>query len=79
MEYTKPLLPQHRKHYSQEVFQVAPLEPEVDIFLPFWWIVKNTPHKVHGTPKNSGSAAQAAWRNALSSTPRNFPYLWTKQ
>jgi len=43
MEYTKPLLLQHWKHYSQEVFQVAPLEPEVDIFLPFWWSAKHPP------------------------------------
>jgi len=43
MEYTEPLLLQHRKHYSQEVFEVAPLEPIVDIFLPFWWIAKHPP------------------------------------
>jgi len=43
MEYTEPLLLQHRKHYSPEVFEVAPLEPEVDLFLPFWWIAKHPP------------------------------------
>jgi len=50
MEYTKPLLLQHRKHYSREVFEVASLEPEfaslepeVALFLPFWWIVKHPP------------------------------------
>jgi len=49
-EYTIPITLQHREHYSQEVFEVAPLEPEVDIFLPFWWIVKHTP--------------QGAWNNS---------------
>jgi len=43
MEYTEPLLLQHRKHFSREVFEIAPLEPEVDIFLPFWWIAKHPP------------------------------------
>jgi len=43
MEYTEPLLLQHRKHNSREVFEVAPLEPEVDLFLPFWWIAKHPP------------------------------------
>jgi len=43
MEYTKPLLLQHRKHYSREVFEVAPLEPVVDLFPPFWWIAKHPP------------------------------------
>jgi len=46
MEYTKPLLLQHRKHYSLEVFEVAPLEPVVDLFPPFWWIVKHPPQGV---------------------------------
>jgi len=48
MEYTEPLLLQHRKHYSQEVFEVTPLEPEVDIFLPFWWIAKHPPPRCMG-------------------------------
>jgi len=43
MEYTDPLLLQHRKHYSREVFEVAPLELEVDLFLPFRWISKHPP------------------------------------
>jgi len=46
MEYTEPLLLQHRKHFSREVFEVTPLEPEVDIFLPFWWIAKHHPQGV---------------------------------
>ena len=49
-EYTIPITLQHRKHYSQEVFEVAPLELEVDIVLPFWWIVKHAP--------------QGAWNNS---------------
>jgi hypothetical protein len=44
--YTLPLLLQHRKHYTQEVFEVAPLEPGVDIFLPFWWIAQHAPQGV---------------------------------
>ena len=46
MEYTEPLLLQHRKHCSQEVFEVAPLELEVDRFLPFWWIARHPPQGV---------------------------------
>jgi hypothetical protein len=41
--YTLPLTLQYRKHYTQEVFEVAPLEPGVDIFLPFWWVAKHVP------------------------------------
>ena len=39
--YTKPLLLQHWRHFSKEIFEVTPMEPEVDIFLPYWWISKH--------------------------------------
>ena len=37
-EYTKPILVQHQGYYTQEIFEVSPMEPEVEVFLPFWWI-----------------------------------------
>jgi hypothetical protein len=42
-QYTQPMLLQHRRHYTQETFEVTPLEPGVDVFLPFWWIEKHPP------------------------------------
>jgi len=33
-EFTVPLTFRHRRHYSKLVFEVAPLEPNVDLFLP---------------------------------------------
>jgi len=44
--YSVPLLLRHKQHYTKEVFEIAPLEPGVDLFLPFWWIVK---HALQGT------------------------------
>jgi len=44
--YTKPLLLQHQRHFSKEIFEVTPMEPEVDIFLPYWWISKHLPQGV---------------------------------
>ena len=35
-EFTVPLLFRHSHHYSKLVFEVAPLEPYVDLFLPCW-------------------------------------------
>jgi len=42
-EYTRPIIIQHHRHYTKEVFEVTPLEPGVNIFLPFWWIGKHPP------------------------------------
>jgi len=41
--YLKPLLLQHRKHYTQEKFEVSPMEKGINIFLPFDWIAKHSP------------------------------------
>jgi len=44
--YMKPLHLQHRRHFSKEIFEVTPMEPEVDIFLPYWWISKHPPQGI---------------------------------
>jgi len=41
--YTAPLLLQHRKHYSEESFEVSPMEQGIDIFLPYSWIANLPP------------------------------------
>ena len=47
--YTGTLRLQHRRHFSQERFEVSPMEPGIDIFLPFHWIAAHPP--------------QGAWEN----------------
>jgi len=39
-EVTEELTLQHRQHFTQKIFDVTPMESEVDIFLPFWWIAR---------------------------------------
>jgi len=41
--YTDRLVLQHRRHFSREVMEVAPMDKEIDIFLPYWWIAKHPP------------------------------------
>jgi len=40
---TGELVLRHHRHYTREIFEVAPLEPGVDVFLPFWWISQHPP------------------------------------
>jgi hypothetical protein len=56
--YSAPLLLRHRKHYTREVFEIAPLEPGVDVFLPFWWIAKHAPQGVWDSPSLQFDSAQ---------------------
>jgi len=41
--HTEPMLLQHRKHYSKERFEISPMEPGIDAFLPFDWITTHPP------------------------------------
>ena len=34
---------QYRKHFSEETFEVTPMEAAIDIFLPFSWIEQHPP------------------------------------
>jgi len=41
--YTKPMQLLHRNHFTNEQFEVAPLEEAIDLFLPFEWIERHPP------------------------------------
>jgi len=41
--HTPPVHLQHRDHYTTEEFEISPMDPEIDIFLPFDWITKHPP------------------------------------
>jgi len=34
---------QHQRHYTTESFELSPMDPEIDIFLPFDWISRHPP------------------------------------
>ena len=67
--YLVPLLLRHKQHYTKEVFEIAPLEPGVDLFLPFWWVVKHAPQGAWDSTAlrfNSDSCRQHCTREAAS-------------
>ena len=41
--YTEPIRLQHCKHFSKEVFEISPMEEDIDIFLPFGWLEQHPP------------------------------------
>lgn len=49
--YTEPLLLQHRRHFSKEKFEIAPMEEEIDVFLPFSWIEQHPPQGAWASDK----------------------------
>jgi hypothetical protein len=49
--FTYSLLLQYKQHYMRETFEVMPLESEMDIILPCWWMAKHQPNKLWGKPQ----------------------------
>ena len=41
--YIEPLLLQHRKRYTKEIFEISPMEADIDAFLLFDWITTHPP------------------------------------
>jgi hypothetical protein len=38
------LLLRYKQYYTRETFEVMPLEAEIDIILPCWWMAKHQPN-----------------------------------
>jgi hypothetical protein len=41
--FTVPFILQHKKHFAAESFEVAPLDSDCDVILPYWWMTKHQP------------------------------------
>jgi hypothetical protein len=46
--FTVPYMLQHRKHFTSETFEVAPLDSDCDVILPYWWMAKHQPCNLWG-------------------------------
>jgi hypothetical protein len=46
--FTHALLLRYKQHYTRETFEVMPLESEMDIILPCWWMAKHQPNRFWG-------------------------------
>jgi hypothetical protein len=38
-----PFMLQHKKYFAAESFEIAPLDSNCDIILPYWWMAKHQP------------------------------------
>jgi len=76
--YTKPMLLQHRKYYSVEKFEVSPMDAEIDIFLPFEWIVADPPQGAWTNQEIRFNNAQCLASCTWFETDK-FSVIWTTQ
>jgi len=73
--YTKPLLLQHRRYFSWEKFEITPMDPEIDIFLPFKWVTQHPP-KGACTPKEVRFNSLRCLDKCTKFEQRVFSFTW---
>ena len=76
--YTKPLLLQHQRHYSKTEFEVSPMDPEIDIFLPCSRIMDHPPQGVW-TSKEIRFNSPRCLEECSKWTAMNFSLSWDDQ
>ena len=73
--YTDLMTLQHHRHCSRESFEISPIEAEIDIFLPFWWIERHPPLGVWQDPEilfNSQSCLEKCTKHEVA----DFALTW---
>ena len=43
--FSYPLILRRRSHYSKDTFEIAPLDREAEVILPWWWMIRHKPHR----------------------------------
>jgi len=67
-ETTTDLIFRHQRHHTQETFEVIPMEPKINLFLPFWWITWHPPQRVWDSDKMRFSSLNCLEKCAIFET-----------
>ena len=73
--YTETMCLQHRKHYTKGNFEISPMDPEINIFLPFSWITKHPPQGAW-TMKEIRFNSAAFLEKCTKWETKNFTLTW---
>jgi len=74
--YTKPMRLQHRKHFSKEVFEISPMEKDIDIFLPFSWIEQHPPQGAWSSDKEVRFTSTRCLEDCTQYETAEFSLTW---
>jgi hypothetical protein len=50
--FTHSLMLEYKRHFTRETVKVIPLDGEIDMILPCWWIANYQPNKFWGKPED---------------------------
>jgi hypothetical protein len=76
--FTHSLLLQYKQHYTRETFEIMPLESEIDIILPYWWMAKYQPNRFWGKPKEITLDSEFCKHNYTRAAAQEFSLTMDK-
>jgi hypothetical protein len=76
--FTHSLLLWYKQHYTRETFEVMPLESEMDIILPCWWMAKHQPNKFWGKPQEIRLDSEFCRHNCTRAAAQDFSLTMDK-
>jgi hypothetical protein len=76
--FTHSLLLRYKQHYTRETFEVMPLESEMDIILPCWWMAKHQPNKFWGKPQEITLDSKFCKHNCTRAAAQEFSLTMDK-
>jgi hypothetical protein len=76
--FTHSLLLQYKQHYMRETFEVMPLELEMDIILPYWWMAKHQPNRFWGKPEEITLDSEFCRHNCTRAAIQEFSLTMDK-
>jgi hypothetical protein len=76
--FTHSLLRQYKQYYMRETFEVMPLEAEIDIILPCWWMAKHQPNRFWGKPQEITLDSEFCRHNCTRAAAKKFSLTMDK-
>jgi len=64
------MLLQLLNHWTQIIFEVSPLKPGINVFLPFWWITKHAPSGTWDYPELCSNSLSCLKHSTKSSVAK---------
>jgi hypothetical protein len=68
-----PFMLQYKKHFVAESFEVAPLDSDCDVILPYWWLAKHQPCNIWAERANISFTTLRCTEKCTKAQASTFP------
>ena len=77
--FTVPITINQGNHYTAEVFECTPLDANVDIILPWWWMAKHKPNELFGKIEDIRFESEFCKKHCTHKKAKEFDIDWDEE